>query len=263
MIETLVATNTIHVHQHSYWNPIEAFELSHDTYPHWSLFFIEEGEMEYKYYETIGIAKFGDIIVCPPGYPLFRKVVKRMKFHFFQISSETATEAFLQLGVYSLKNLERLHSTYSFFSKLTFSEDAHSKQIKAHLLYDILIQFLIEHELFILEEAPKIKDEIINEVLNFISENYKDKISLQQLAQEHHLTSPQLTRRFTKQIGINPIEYLSMTRLRLVRTLLLETADNLETIAEKCGFQNGFYLSRKFKKVMGISPSEFRKINRM
>lgn len=263
MSEILFANNTISIQQHSYWNPIEEFQLSYDTYPHWSFFFIEEGEMAFGYLEKSGIAKFGDIIVCPPRYPLFRKVVQPLKFHFFQASADIEITKFLRLGVYSLQNLDRLNTTYRFFSKLAFLEDEYSKQIKAHLIYDIYIQFLIEHELFILEEDPHIKDEVIDDVLNFIHENYADKISFQQLALKYGITPSQLTRRFTKQIGVNPIEYLSLSRLRVARTLLLETTDNLETIAEKCGFQNGFYLSRKFKQVMKIAPSEFRKINRM
>ncbi len=263
MINKLLKKNSFSIHQHSYWNPIEEFQLSHDTYPHWSFFCIEEGEMEYKYLEATGIVKFGDIIVCPPGYPLFRKVIAPLKFHFFQVSSEIDMKKFFRVGVNTLENLERLKSTYNYFAKLAFLEDEYSKQVKAHLIYDISIQLLIENELFILEEEPKIKDDVIVEIITYINNNFEDKISFQDLADKHGINSSQLTRRFTKQIGVNPIEYLSMVRLRLVRTLLIETTDNLDIIAEKCGFQNGFYLSRKFKQIMKFSPSEFRKTYRM
>ena len=132
LLDTLLLRNDISIHQHSYWNPIEDFQLSHDTYPHWSFFCIEEGEMEYKFLETAGIARFGDIIVCPPHYPLFRKVVKPLKFHFLQVSSEVDMNNFLRMNVYTLQNLERLKSTYNFFARLAFSEDKYSKQVKAH-----------------------------------------------------------------------------------------------------------------------------------
>ncbi|RTQ88943.1 AraC family transcriptional regulator [Lysinibacillus telephonicus] len=263
LIDELLKKNSFSIHQHSYWNPIEEFQLSHDTYPHWSFFCIEEGEMEYKYLDTTGIAKFGDIIVCPPQYPLFRRAVSPLKFHFFQASADSDMKNYFRVGVNTLQNLERLKSTYNFFAKLSFSEDEYSKQVKAHLIYDISIQLLIENELFILEEEPQIKDEVIVDIITYINNNFEDKISFQELAEKHRINSSQLTRRFMKQVGVNPIDYLTMVRLRLVRTLLIETTDNLDVIAEKCGFQNGFYLSRKFKKIMNISPSEFRKVYRM
>ena len=39
---------------------------------------------------------------------------------------------------------------------------------------------------------------------------------------------------------------------------LLEPGATLRDIAERCGFSNEFYLSRRFKQVVGLSPSEFR-----
>ena len=263
LIDNLLLRNDITIHQHSYWNPIEEFQLSHDTYPHWSLFCIEEGEMEYKLPETTGIARFGDIIICPPLYPLFRRVEKPLKFHFLQVSAEVDLNHFLQIGMYTLQNLDRLKSTYNFFAKLAFSEDKYSKQVKAHLVNDLFIQLMIENELFIFDEEPQIKDAIIFDIITFVHNNFEEKINFKQLAEKHGLNSSQLTRRFTKHIGVNPIEYLTMVRLKLVRTLLIETSDSLDTIAEQCGFQNGFYLSRKFKQIMKMSPSEFRKVNRM
>jgi len=56
---------------------------------------------------------------------------------------------------------------------------------------------------------------------------------------------------------------LTSLRLRKAQSLLLETNKTLEDIAEKCGYKNGFYFSRRFSKKLNISPSEYRKNNKL
>ena len=74
------------------------------------------------------------------------------------------------------------------------------------------------------------------------------------LAAELGISPVQLSRRFSKSIGMTPSSYLSHIRLEKAQSLLIETSLPLEQIAQACGFSNGFYLSRVFTKIMKVSP---------
>ncbi|MNW10668.1 DNA-binding transcriptional regulator AraC [compost metagenome] len=51
--------------------------------------------------------------------------------------------------------------------------------------------------------------------------------------------------------------------MRHACSLLTGTTFSLDTIAEACGYETGFYLSRIFTKKMGMSPSAYRKAYRI
>ncbi|GAA3412063.1 helix-turn-helix domain-containing protein [Paenibacillus hodogayensis] len=109
----------------------------------------------------------------------------------------------------------------------------------------------------------KPRDAAIDEAVRYINERACQSISMQSVASLVGLSHSKFTRKFQKELGISPVKYWTGIRLHKVRQMLVETDDSLETIAEKCGYQNAFYLSRVFSKEMGINPSCYRSTHRV
>ncbi|WP_408008137.1 helix-turn-helix domain-containing protein [Pseudalkalibacillus sp. A8] len=253
----------IEIKQHSYWDHIEQFILSEDTYPHYSIFCIINGTFDYKLLGESGQAELGDVILCPPNIPLKRKAITPLQFHFFQFIYKGLEEEQMPVGLLTFKDKERLMSTYERLKDIAFDESGHSNKWKAHLLSDIFQIYSMENQLVTIEEEPKIHDSIINEALHHIHEHAFTDISIKKLSSELNLSSVQFTRRFQASVGVSPIDYLTSLRLRRARTLLLETDYTIEDIAVRCGYNNGFYFSRIFSKKMKMSPSQFRKTHKI
>ena len=55
------------------------------------------------------------------------------------------------------------------------------------------------------------------------------------------------------------MEYINMVRVRTACDLLKRTDDFVTDVANKCGFATFSTFSRNFKKIMGVSPNEWRK----
>ncbi|MBY6037178.1 AraC family transcriptional regulator [Fictibacillus nanhaiensis] len=255
--------NDIQIKQHSYWDHIEDFILSEDTYPHYSIFCIMNGTFDYKVLGESGQAEPGDIILCPPHIPLKRKAVTPLKFHFFQFTYRGLSGEQLPVGLLQFKDTERLMSTYERLKDIAFNESEHSNHWKAHLLTDIFQIYSMENQLVTIEEEPKIYDTIINQALSHIHEQAYTEISIRELSTYINLSPVQFTRRFQASVGVSPIDYLTSLRLRKARTLLLETDCTIEDIAVRCGYNNGFYFSRIFSKKMKMSPSQFRRTHKI
>ena len=68
-----------------------------------------------------------------------------------------------------------------------------------------------------------------------------------------------LSRSFKKQYGISLWTYLLQLRITEAKTQLRFTDKTIEQIALDCGFEELNYFSRTFRKIEGISPSEYRR----
>jgi Response regulator containing CheY-like receiver domain and AraC-type DNA-binding domain len=95
--------------------------------------------------------------------------------------------------------------------------------------------------------------------IRFINENYIMEISLLQVADHVQLSPNYLSSLFKKELDMSFIEYLNEVRIEKAKELLLNTFMKSYEVAEKVGFTDNSYFGRTFKKVVGVSPNEFRK----
>ncbi|MGD6816006.1 helix-turn-helix domain-containing protein [Metabacillus sp. 113a] len=247
------------IHQHTYWQSLDQFLLEQDTYPHWSIFIIEKGKLGYRVLEESGTGEPGDFLLCPPGLPLKREALTSLDFHFFQFEWEEEHGEWLS-GKFTIKDKERLQSNFNYLKRYAFEQDDHARRIKEHYLLDLFFLYSIEAEKGMMEPTSvPFQDRLIYKALLYIREHAFEQIALNQVAQEIGLSPVQFTRRFSRSTGMTPNDYVTSIRIRQAREMLLETDKTLDAIAKECGFNNGFYLSRVFKKRMKMSPAAYRK----
>ncbi|MEM9703675.1 MAG: AraC family transcriptional regulator, partial [Planctomycetota bacterium] len=95
--------------------------------------------------------------------------------------------------------------------------------------------------------------------IRHIGDNYRQSISIEELAALSHLSVSQFKRVFKDLFGISPHRYLTRVRLQAVRRLLLETTKTVDVIAAETGFFDASHLTRNFKKEVEMTPHAFRK----
>lgn len=98
----------------------------------------------------------------------------------------------------------------------------------------------------------------MNEVLEYVRENYARPIKLEELAEVAHFSPSQLERRFQKVFHTTPMTHVLNVRIRAACNLLAQTNDTIASIAQESGFYDHSHFTRNFKKVMNVSPSEYR-----
>lgn len=69
-------------------------------------------------------------------------------------------------------------------------------------------------------------------------------------------------RRFRELTGITFSEYVRALRMEYAQKLLKESEDEVGTVAWKCGYPDGSYFTREFRKMYGFTPSQFRRMAR-
>ena len=106
--------------------------------------------------------------------------------------------------------------------------------------------------------APKKMD--ISSVKSFLDEHYKEKLSLESVASHFFIDKHYLSRLFKEQYGVTLVTYLQQVRITHAKRMLRFTDKSIEEIGLECGIGELNYFSRVFKKMEGVSPSEFRRV---
>ena len=95
--------------------------------------------------------------------------------------------------------------------------------------------------------------------LDLIDKNYTKTLKMDDLARAVCMSRSTFLRRFKKQFGMNPTQYIKQVRYKVVCRLLIESALSLTEIAYDTGFSDQSHLSHEFKKRSGVTPHAYRK----
>jgi AraC-like DNA-binding protein len=94
---------------------------------------------------------------------------------------------------------------------------------------------------------------------DYIDTYYKRPIAIEDIANAAGLSKYYLIKRFRETVQMTPIQYLTKVRLEQAIQLLRYTDLAIKEIAVNVGYTNDNYFNKVFRKIVGISPGEFRK----
>lgn len=99
-------------------------------------------------------------------------------------------------------------------------------------------------------------DKTIEGVLNYINSNLENDLSIDTIASNFFISKYYLMRKFKSQIGSSIHNYIIQKRLILAKSLISEGL-TMSNVCSKCGFNDYSSFVRAFKKVYGVSPSNY------
>jgi AraC-like DNA-binding protein/mannose-6-phosphate isomerase-like protein (cupin superfamily) len=153
------------------------------------------------------------------------------------------------------------HCMLSIIGELERKELGYELSIKSHLYR--LLSLLVRHYVATLtdldEYRHKLKDlERLAPVFTYIDEYYRDKLTVQKLADLAGLSRFHFSRLFKQVTDKSLIEFINLVRINKSESLLRNTRMNISEIALATGFSDIYYFSRTFKQLKKVSPSEWR-----
>ncbi|WP_262678206.1 helix-turn-helix domain-containing protein [Paenibacillus sp. J5C2022] len=99
------------------------------------------------------------------------------------------------------------------------------------------------------------------QIIEILHDRIHEKITLDMLANAVNLNASYLCRIFKQDTGKSMFQYINELKVNYAVQLLKQKDVRVKEVAYKVGIDNPFYFNRLFKKMIGLSPSEFRKKN--
>jgi AraC-like DNA-binding protein len=101
----------------------------------------------------------------------------------------------------------------------------------------------------------------VESTLTFLHQDIHRDITLAEMADHTGLSISHFSFLFKQQTGYPPVDYFIHLKVQRACTLLSRSRDTIQEIAYEVGYSDPYYFSRIFKKIMGISPRQYRQTN--
>lgn len=99
----------------------------------------------------------------------------------------------------------------------------------------------------------------IREIVKYVAENFYRDLNVGEISKRFYVTPNYVSHLFKKEMGVNLTEHIAKLRIDYASSLLRQPELTIQEISEKCGFNDYFYFTKMFKKLIGLTPSEYRK----
>lgn len=139
---------------------------------------------------------------------------------------------------------------------------SHQDSLYSNKIIDYALSLLfMEIAQEFLEMHNKIKNNIspnVSRIMEWIKANYYHNITISEIAKEFGYNSDYLSSLFTKTTGTTLIHYINKTRIDISKSLLVNYDVSIKEVAYSCGFSDEKYYMKTFKKLEGMTPTQYK-----
>lgn len=123
----------------------------------------------------------------------------------------------------------------------------------------LINNMLEEYCTLVTEYSTKKYSLIVKKAINYIKIHLDNPLTLQGISEAIHVNPSHLSRKFKNETGLSIIDFINVNRVHAAKVYLQNNTTNITEIAFMVGFNNINYFSRVFKKITGMTPSQYRK----
>ena len=203
----------------------------------------------------------GNMCIYKPGQPQEYHCLEEDSCYYWLHFYGKAADALFANTEKFIYNIGEFKNLKNFCTK-TVQHLNSTKNVNHVKLHIELLNILLEtSELINRKEIPDAEQKLIN-VAEHMSAHFNQRLSNEEYAKMCNMSKFHFIRKFTEYYKVTPKKYLASILLNQGALMLASTDMRVSQIADELGFASDMYFSTVFKKAYGVSPLEYRKIQR-
>lgn len=273
------------IHYFEYMND---FSFEGESHNFWEFICVDKGEVGVTAGDSFTILKKGDIAFHQPNEFHNVQAVSGIAPNLVVISFQCTDDAmrFFKKKILQIDETERnlladiiIEARRCFDCRLDDpylqnmpmkEPDLFGAEQMIHLLLTQFIIHLIRRysaPLMLHKRLPRLESikatksrsdtEVFNRIVGYLEEKLNTRVTIEQICHDNLIGRSQLQKIFKEQCNMGIIEYFSLMKVNAAKELMRTNQMNFTQISEHLGYTSIHYFSRQFKKVTGMTPSEY------
>ena len=228
--------------------------LAPDKIPYMDLTYCLNGSMHYIYNGEHVYLSEGDAILFPQG-SVRTRIESDIPSFYCSLNIHFRDDFTAEVSGFLPNSLRSDTSIILNSLKNSFFSVSDEKNEKCCALFWYLYYQLIETA--VNNEHPHIKH-----IKQYVAKHLSDNITLEDIAENVHLTPQYCCSLFSKHMGQTLFEFITNQRIEYAKGMIVTSDVSLTEIAGRCGFCDYNYFSRVFRNTTGMQASKYRAINK-
>ena len=240
----------------------------HNFFSNWhnelEIIYIVEGEEKIYIESECIVARPGDIVIINRGR--IHTITGEKFTHHCLIPSDHIFDNMCNLmtqnqDIYLQSHIQDPQLSALFLKII----DEHSSQKKYSSLFEIIsiqqfLLYLFEH--YEIDYAANSEHNVSSEflittqVISFLRKHLSENFSIDEISKEIGITTSYMCRCVKSATGLSILDHLDILRCSTAKHLLSHSNKKISEISEICGYSSSSYFAKKYKKTMGILPTE-------
>lgn len=233
------------------------YSLVRNRYDSYLIIMIESGTMEILLDNKYQTASKGDVILLDCYKPHAYRSAHGCKTLWLHFDGQMAGNYY----DYLTQNNSNILSVRSFKQAHTLLERLYSSFVEHDILNEAQMSLMINNILLELLSGKAVAEPVqsgIKKVTAYLTDNFSKDISLDEMAELAGFSPYYFLRRFKRETGLTPHQFLISARMSAAKYNLSNTNMTVSEIAYACGFEDESAFCYSFRKREGITPKEFR-----
>lgn len=154
---------------------------------------------------------------------------------------------------------QRLETVIDMLYEESFNERNPYSGMLVRVYVSELLIYLARCNIMDFTPTYSLQEERIEEVCSHICSHYNEQLTLGDMAQLAYMSPTYFSKKFKRVTGFGFNEYLNNIRIKMAISMLKHTKYSITEIAVYCGYQDSNYFGDVFRRIVGMSPSKYRK----
>ena len=225
-------------------------------------FFVLEGECYLNIDEQCFILKEGDLAFLPKGLKRTYTAVSP-NFKMYAMSFEATVNGINLFEYFKLRDSDyQVRVKDKNFIARCFENSIEHKHRPDEILYVRKVQNIMSviNEYITLRQEEKLMEKPFEEVILYMRANTNQKINVDKLASIACMQTNYFIRKFTKAMGISPMQYHARLKCYRAMSLIANSDITPDKASQMIGIDDYAYFCRFFKKHCGMSPMAYKRL---
>lgn len=137
----------------------------------------------------------------------------------------------------------------------SYGNSLHNNYVCTTILSEIYSQFLAKKNQ---EDSAFKRKQLFNDIQDYVKLNINTEIKVSDIADSFGYNKRYISSLFSTIAGVTLKQYIMKEKIELSKFLLCDTNANISEIAYKCGFSDNHNFMKVFKKLVGLTPTQYR-----